>query len=102
MMKSWFTKRRQVPRMLLAVLVTPGVMMTATVVSADESFLSRPNFTDLQDGDVTLAKAERGGAGIHMSLMSPSVLNGNSQSSYVFTSQSLTMPDVYLSLRLPW
>ena len=101
MMKSRYPKCRHDPLILLAVLVTLGVMMTTTV-SADESFISNPNFTDLQDGDVTLARAEHGGAGIHMSFMSPSALNGNSQSSYVLTSQALSMPDVYLSLRLPW
>ena len=100
-MKNRYTKRRPDPLMLLALLVTLGVMMTATV-SADEPFLSKPNFTDLQDGDVTLARAEHGGAGLHMSFMSPSVLNVNRDSSYVLTSFTGTMPDVYLSLRLPW
>jgi hypothetical protein len=100
-MKSKNTKRWIDPLMLLAVLVTLGVMMTATV-SADESFISNPNINDLQDGDVTLAKSEHGGAGIHMSIMSPSALNVNSDSSYVLTSVNGSMPDVYLSLRLPW
>jgi hypothetical protein len=101
MMKNRYPKRRHDPLILLAVLVTLGVMMTATV-SAEESFLSKPNFTDLQDGDVILARAEHGGAGIHMSFMSPSALKGNSQSSHALTSQAFSMPDVYLSLRLPW
>ena len=101
MMKNRYPKRRHDPLILLAVLVTLGVMMTATV-SAEETFLSKPNFTDLQDGDVILARAEHGGAGIHMSFMSPSGLNGSSQASYMLTSQDFSMPDVYLSLRLPW
>ena len=101
MMKSRYTKHRLDPLILLAVLVTLGVVLTATV-SAEETFLSKPNFDDLQDGDVTLARAGRGGAGIHMSFMLPSALNGNSQSSAVLTSQALSVPDVYLSLRLPW
>jgi hypothetical protein len=100
-MESKYTKRKLDPLMLLAVLVMLGVMMTSTV-SADESFISKPNFTDLQDGDITLARSERGGAGIHMSLISPSGLNGNSQSGYILTSDALLKPDIYLSLRLPW
>jgi len=99
MMESRNTNHR--PDMPLVMLVTLGVMMTATA-GADESFLSKPNFADLQDGDVTLARAEHSGAGIHMSLMSPSELYGNSQSNQVALSQNGTLPNVYLSLRLPW
>jgi hypothetical protein len=97
-MKNKYTNRKLEPLILLVML---GVTMTATV-SADESFLSKPNFTDLEDGDITLARSERGGAGIHISLMSPSGLNGNSQTGYVLTSNALLKPDVYLSLRFPW
>jgi hypothetical protein len=99
MMKSRNTNRK--PDMLLALLVTLGVMMTSTAGAA-ESFLSKPNFADLQDGDVTLARAEHGGAGLHMSFISPSALLGNNQSSQAAISQNGTLPNVYLSLRLPW
>jgi len=100
MMKSRNTNRKPGP-LLLALLLTSCVMMTATL-SAAESFLSNPNFEDLQDGDVTLARAEHGGAGIHMSFMSPSALHGSSQSSQAAPTQNDTLPNVYLSLRLPW
>jgi YNFM family putative membrane transporter len=86
---------------LLALLVTLGVMLTSTA-GASGSFLSKPNLADLQDGDVTLASSERSGAGIHMSLMSPSLLGGSNQSSHVVTSSAGTLPNIYLSLRLPW
>ena len=89
------------PDMRLVMLVTLGVMMTATAGAA-ESFLSKPNFADLQDGDVTLARAKHSGAGIHMSFMSPSVLHGYSQSNQAASGQNGTLPNVYLSLRLPW
>jgi hypothetical protein len=89
------------PDSLLALLVTLGVMLTATA-GASESFLSKPNFADLQDGDVTLASSGRRGAGIHMSFMSPSLLGGGNQSSHVVASSAGTLPNVYLSLRLPW
>jgi len=101
MMKSRYTKHRVDPLILLALLVTLGVMMTSTV-SAAESFLSKPNLTDLQDGDIILARAEHSGAGIHMSFMSPSELCGNSESAHVVTSETGALPDVYLSLRLSW
>jgi hypothetical protein len=102
MMKSRYPKRRPDPLMLLAVLVTLGVMMTSTVGAA-ESFFRNPSFTDLQDGDITLAGAEHGSASIHMSFMPPSALNMNRDPSYlVLTDFTWSMPDVYLSLRLPW
>ena len=99
MMKSRSTNRKPGP-LLLALLLTSG-MMVATTPSAAESFLSKPNFEDLQDGDVTLARAKHGGAGLHMSFMPPSALYGNNQSNPVI-SQNGSMPNVYLSLRLPW
>jgi len=101
MMKSRFTRRRLDPLMLLAVLVTLGVMVTSTAGAAD-SFLRKPSFTDLEDGDITLTGEERGRAGIHMSFMSPSALYGNSQSGYLVTGSAVTLPDIYFSLRLPW
>jgi hypothetical protein len=76
--------------------------MLASTAAASGSFLAKPNFADLQDGDVTLASSERSGAGVHMSFMSPSLLGQTSQSSHVVTSSSGTLPNVYLSLRLPW
>jgi hypothetical protein len=99
MMKSKHTNHK--PDALLALLVTLGVMLTSTA-GASGSFLSKPNLADLQDGDVTLASSERSGAGIHMSLMSPSLLGGSNQSSHVVTSSASTLPNIYLSLRLPW
>jgi hypothetical protein len=101
MMKNRNSRHRPDPLMLLAILVMLGAMMTSTA-SAGESFLSKPSFTDLEDGDITLAGAEQGGAAIHMSFMSPSVLHGNNPSDQVVINQSGTLPDVYLSLRLPW
>ncbi|HYQ73081.1 MAG TPA: hypothetical protein VET88_14270 [Gammaproteobacteria bacterium] len=101
-MKGKHTKGRLDPLMLLALFVTLAVMMTSTVSAAEESFISNPSFADLEDGDITLAGAERNGAGIHMSFMSPSMLNGNNRAEYVPASQNGLMPDVYLSLRLPW
>lgn len=99
MMKSRNTNRK--PGTLLpALLLASGMMMTATPGAA-ESFLSKPNFEDLQDGDVTLARAEHGGAGLHMSFMPPSALHGNNESNQVI-SQNGSLPNVYLSLRLPW
>jgi hypothetical protein len=98
-MKSKHTNRR--PGTLLAALVTLGVMLTTTA-GASESFFSKPNFTDLQDGEVTLASSTRSGAGVHMSFMSPSQLVGNGQSSHVISSSAGTLPNVYLSLRVPW
>ena len=89
------------PCTLLALLVTLGVMLTSTA-AASGAFLSKPNFADLQDGDVTLASSQRSGAGVHMSFTSPSFPGRTSQSSHVVTSSSLTLPNVYLSLRLPW
>ena len=100
MMKDRNTKHRFDPLMLLAVLVMLGVMMSSTAGAA-ESFLSKLSFTDLEDGDITLAGAERSGAAIHMSFMSPSVLYGNKQSGYI-VNPSGALPDIYLSLRLPW
>jgi hypothetical protein len=100
-MKSENTKRRLDPLMLLAVMVITGVMMTSPV-SAAESFLSKPNFTDLQDGDIILAGTKHGSPGIHMSFLSPSELYANSHSGHVVMGFTGTMPDVYLSLRLPW
>ena len=99
MMKSKHTNRK--PDMLLTLFLTLGITL-ASAAGASESFLSKPNFADLQDGDVTLASSERSGAGVHMSFMSPSLLGRNSQPSHVVTSSAGTLPDVYLSLRLPW
>lgn len=101
MMKSRNRKHRLDPLTLLALLLALGVMTTSTV-SAAESFLSKPELSDLQDGDITLAGAEHGGAGLHMSFMSPSELYSNSESDYVVTSDTGVLPDVYLSLRLSW
>ena len=86
---------------LQALLVTLGVMLTSTA-AASGSFLAEPNFADLQDGDVTLASSERSGAGVHMSFMSPSLPVRDSQPSYGVTSSVDTLPNVYLTLRLPW
>ncbi len=99
MMKSKQKKRK--PHTLLALLVTTGVMLTSTA-GASGSFLSKPNFADLQDGDVTLASSGRNGAGIHMSVTSPSLSGGSSQPSDAVTSSAVMLPNVYLSLRLPW
>jgi hypothetical protein len=88
-------------RTLLALLVTLGVMLHSTA-AASESFLTNPNFADLKDGDVTLATSQRSGAGIHMSFISPSSLGGNSQPDHVVTGSTGALPNVYLSLRLPW
>ena len=101
MMKNRNTRQRVDPLMLLTLLVMLGVMMTSTA-SAEELFLSKPSFSDLEDGDITLAGAEQEGAAIHMSFMSPSVLYGNNQSGQVVTNQIGLVPDVYLTLRLPW
>ena len=98
-MKSKHTNHK--PDTLLRVLVTLGVLLAATA-GASESFLSKPNFADLQDGDVTLASSVRSGAGVHMSFMSPSLLGGGSQSSHVVSSSAATLPNIYLTLRLPW
>jgi len=101
MMKIRYSKRRLDTLILLAVLGTPGFMMAATAGAA-ESFFSKPNFADLQDGDITLASAEHGGADIHMSLVSPSTCCVNSQSQQVVTGTGEALPGVYFSLRLPW
>jgi hypothetical protein len=101
MMKSKHSRRRLDPLILLAVLVTLGVMLTSTAGAAD-SFLRKPSFTDLEDGDITLTGEERGRAAIHLSFMSPSALYGSSQSSFPVTGSTTTLPDVYFSLRLPW
>jgi len=102
MMKSRHTKHRLDPLVLLALLVTLGVMMTSTVGAAELSIFSKPSLDDLQDGDITLARAEHGGAGIHMSFMSPSELCRNSDPDAVVTGDYGTLPDIYLSLRLSW
>jgi hypothetical protein len=99
MMRSEHTNRK--PDTLLALLVTLGIMLTSTA-AASELVFSKPDFADLQDGDVTLARSDRSGAGVHMSFMSPSLLGGSSQSSHVVSSSAGTLPNVYLSLRLPW
>ena len=101
MMKNRNTKYRLDPLMLLALLVMLAVMMTSTA-SAEESFLSKPSFSDLEDGDITLNEAKRNGATVHMSFMSPSVIHVNNPSEQVIIDQQGKMPDVYLSLRLPW
>jgi len=101
MMKSRNRKPGLDPLILLALLVALGVMTTSTI-SAAEAFLSKPKLTDLEDGDITLAGAERGGAGLHMSFMSPSELYSNRESDYVVTGDTGALPDVYLSLRLSW
>jgi hypothetical protein len=86
---------------LRALLVTLGVMLTSTA-AASGSFLSKPSFADLQDGDVTLASSQRSGAGFHMSFMPPSLPGQAGHPSHAVTSSTVTLPDVYLSLRLPW
>jgi hypothetical protein len=101
MMKSRYATRRLDPYMLLPALVIQGVMMTSAV-GADESFFRKPSFKDLQDGEITLAGAEHGRAGIHMSFLPLSELDGNSDSVPVVTDIPGIMPDVYLSLRVPW
>lgn len=100
-MKSKYTRPKIDPLMLLALLVTLGVVMTSTV-SAAEKFPGKTNVSILEDGEITLARAEHGRAGIHMSFMSPSGLNGDKQSSHLLASELLSMPDVYFSVRLPW
>jgi hypothetical protein len=98
-MKSKHTSHKA--ETLLAALLTLGLMLTTTA-GASESFFSKPNFADLQDGEVTLASSARSGAGVHMSFMSPSLLRGNGQSVHVVSSSAGTLPNIYLSLRLPW
>jgi hypothetical protein len=100
-MKNKHTKHTVDPLMMLALLVTLGVMMISTV-SAEETFLRNPEITDLEDGDIILVRSAHGGAGIHMSFMSQSELSANSRTGHVLASQALTMPDLYLTLRLPW
>jgi hypothetical protein len=100
-MKNKYTKHEVDPLMLLGLLVTLGVMMASTV-SAGETVPGKPGITDLEDGDIVLVKSEHGGAGIHMSFMSPTLLPGNNRSSQLLSSQDFSMPDLYLSLRLPW
>lgn len=97
MMKGRHIRHRRGPLMLLAL----GVMITSTA-NADESFLMKPNITDLEDGDITLARAKHGGTGVYMSFMLPTQMDENSQTDFTATEYTGLVPDVFLSLRMSW
>jgi len=101
MKKGRHTRHKLDPLMLLAVMVTVGVMITSTA-SAEEPSTGKPGLADLQDGDITLVTAKHGGAAIHMSFLPPSVVYGNNESDQVLAIDTLALPDLYLSVRLSW
>jgi len=89
------------PLILQFSLLTLGALLTFTS-SAGDSFLSKPNLADLEDGDVVLAGAEHNGTAVHMSLMSPSLADTADPAGTAAAFSTDSMPDVYLSLRVSW
>jgi len=94
--------RKPDPLMLLTLLVSMGVFMT-TAVDAGETFFSKPSLADLWAGDIRLAEAARGDVGVHMTFQTPAtVYDGGMQADNRNRQQSISPPNVYLSVRLPW
>ena len=93
--------RKPDPLMLLILLVSMGVFMTAAV-DAGETFFTNPSLTDLLDGDVRLAEAGRGDVGLHMSFQAPASVYEGMQADNRNQQQSVSLSNVYLSVRLPW
>ena len=93
--------RKPDPLMLLTLLVFVGMFMT-TAVDAGETFFSNPDLADLLDGEVKLAEAGRGDVEFHMSFQTPASVYEGMQASSRNQQQSISLSDVYLSVRLPW
>jgi len=92
--------RKPDPLMLLALLVCVGVF-TTTAVDAGETFFSNPTLADLRDGDLRLAEAGGGDVGVHMSFQTPATAYDGMHAGSR-RQQSVSSPNVYLSVRLPW
>ena len=93
--------RKPDPLMLLTLLVFVGMFAT-TAVDAGETFFSDPGLVDLLDGEVKLAEAGRGDVGFHMTFQTPASVYERVHAGSRNQQQSISLSNVYLSVRLPW
>jgi len=93
--------RKPDPLMLLTLLVCVGAF-TTTAVDAGETFFSNPTLADLRDGDLRLAEAGGGDVGVHMTFQTPATAYDGMHADSRNRQQSVSSPNVYLSVRLPW
>jgi len=102
-----FTGDLQIRAMALLVLTAmaagSSAMMSGTAAAADtETFFSNPSLEDFIDGDVKVARMGQRGPGVHMSFISPAEVRQGEMVNASAVRQSSAMPEVYLSIRLPW
>lgn len=101
MLKHKHTNRKSDSPLLLSGLLSLGVLLS-TAADASDSFFKNPTFSDLQDGEVTIAGLGHRGAGLHMSVQSSSEWRQGGNTGPQAARQSAAKPEVFLSVRLPW
>ena len=101
MLKGKFQIRKPDPLILLAMVVGFSALMPATATAA-ETFFSKPGFDDFMDGDVKVARMGQRGPAVHMSVISPADVRHGEMINASAVRQAAAVPEVYLSVRLPW
>jgi len=99
MLNARFQIRKQACLLLFMVAGCSTLVSTAT---AADTFFSKPDLGDLMDGDVTVARMGQRGPAVHMSFISPADVRVGKTVTASAVRQSTAMPEVYLSVRLPW
>jgi len=100
-MKNRHTRNTPDPLTLMVVVTVLG-MMLSTTLNAQETFFDKPDLDDLMDGDITLARAAHSGAAVHMSFNSLAQARPENHAKQTTQPFAGTVPDIFLSLRLPW
>jgi len=101
MLKVKFQIRKPVSLMLPAMVMVFSALVSTSATAA-ETFFSKPSFDDLMDGDVAVARMGQRGPAVHMSFISPTDVRHGQAINASAVRQTAAMPEVYLSIRLPW
>jgi hypothetical protein len=101
MLEGKFQIRKPDPLMLLAMAVGFSALMSTTATAA-EPFFNTPDFDDFMDGDVHVARMGQRGPAVHMSVISPADVRHGEMINASAVRQAAAVPEVYLSIRLPW
>ena len=96
-----FQIHKPAPLMLFAMMVGFSVLVPASAAAA-ETFLRKPALDDYVDGDVTVARMGQRGPAVHMSVISPAEVHHGEAVNASALRQTTSIPNVYLSVRLPW
>lgn len=101
MMKRKLQIRTPCHLMLLAMLAGFLALMSTSAAAA-ETIFSKPDLNDFMDGDVTVARLSKRGPAVHMSFISPAEMHYGEVANASNVRQGAALPDVQLSIRLPW